>query len=195
MLPGLNAPDRLERIAPMALLHSGDALIDFTLPATDGQTYTASSVLKMAQALIVTFTCNHCPYARAWEDRLNQIVHDYDVQGVHMLAISSNDAGKYPADSFEKMLERAQQKRFVFPYLYDESQEVARVYGAERTPEVFIFDADGKLRYHGAPDDNYEDEDAVTHRYVREALDAILAGQPVQTPETAPVGCTIKWKA
>src|SRR5690349_11921344 len=142
----------------MALLHIGDALIDFTLPATDGRTYTASTVLKMAQALIVTFTCNHCPYAQAWEDRLNQIVHDYDPQGVHMLAISSNDAAKYPADNFEKMVERAQQKRFVFPYLYDESQEVARAYGAVRTPEVFIFDASGTLCYHGAPDDNHDDE-------------------------------------
>ena len=178
----------------MAHIHTGDALIDFTLPATDGQTYSAHAVLQMAQALIITFTCNHCPYAQAWEDRLNQIVHDYDPQGVHMLAISSNDATVYPADSFEKMAERAQQKRFVFPYLYDESQEVARAYGAQRTPELFIFDAAGVLRYHGTPDDNYDEESAVTRRYAREALDDILAAQSVRTPETAPVGCTIKFK-
>ena len=179
----------------MAHLHAGDSLIDFTLPATDGQTYTASVVLKMARALIVTFTCNHCPYAQAWEDRLNQIVHDYDPQGVHMLAISANDAVKFPADSFEKMAERARQKRFVFPYMYDEDQTVTGAYGAERTPELFIFDAAGVLRYHGAPDDNYEDEAAITHHYARQALDDILAGQPVKIAETPPVGCTIKWKS
>jgi peroxiredoxin len=178
----------------MAHLQPGTALLDFTLPATDGQTYTASAVLKIARALIVVFTCNHCPYAQAWQDRLTQIVHDYDPQGVHMLAISSNDAVRYPADSFEKMAEYAQQKRFVFPYLYDEDQTVARAYGAERTPELFIFDAAGVLCYHGAPDDNYDDELAVKHHYAREALDDILAGRVVRMPETPPVGCSIKWK-
>lgn len=178
----------------MANVHVGDALIDFTLPATDGNSYTASDVLKMAKALIVVFTCNHCPYARAWEDRLIQIVHDYDPQGVHMLAISSNDVVQYPADSFENMTRRAREKHYVFPYLFDESQEVARAYGAERTPELFIFDAGGKLRYHGAPDDNYEDEQAVKHHYAREALDAILADKAVALAETRPVGCTIKFR-
>src|SRR6266571_3316899 len=174
----------------MANLKIGDPLIDFTLPATDGNSYNARTVLDIAKALIVTFTCNHCPYAQAWEDRLNQIVHDYDPRGVHMLAISSNDVSKHPADSFEKMTERARQKHFVFPYLYDESQEVARAYGAERTPELFIFDATKILRYHGAPDDNYEDEHAVKHHYAREALDAILAEREPALAETKPVGCS-----
>src|SRR5712691_6507816 len=178
----------------MANLKIGDPLIDFTLPATDGNSYNARTVLAIAKALIVVFTCNHCPYAQAWEDRLNQIVHDYDPQGVHMLAISSNDVSRYPADSFEKMAERAKQKKFVFPYMYDESQQIARAYGAERTPELFIFDASGILRYHGAPDDNYEDESAVKHRHAREALNDILAGKDVTMPETRPVGCTMKWK-
>ncbi len=179
----------------MANLRSGDRLIDFTLPATDGNTYNASQVLSRAKALIVTFTCNHCPYARAWEDRLNQIVHDYDARGVHMLAINSNDVVRYPADNMENMARRALEKHFVFPYLFDESQNVARAYGAERTPELFIFDADGRLRYHGAPDDNYEDEQAVRQHYARAALDAIVADKEVATSETKPVGCTIKWKA
>lgn len=179
----------------MANVHIGDPLIDFTLPATDENNYTASKVLAMANALIVVFTCNHCPYAQAWEGRLIQIVHDYDLQGVHMLAISSNDVAQYPADSFENMARRAIEKHYVFPYLYDESQEVGRSYGAERTPELFIFDATGKLRYHGAPDDNYEEEDAVKQSYAREALDAILAGKDVALAETRPVGCTIKYRA
>ncbi len=92
------------------------------------------------------------------------------------------------------MAKRAQEKRFVFPYLYDESQDVARVYGAERTPEFFIFDSTAKLRYHGTPDDDYEDEPAVKRHYVREALDAVLAGRDGARAETLPVGCTIKWK-
>jgi peroxiredoxin len=179
----------------MAKLHTGDALIDFTLPATDGNTYHASEIAQEAKALAVVFTCNHCPYARAWEDRINQIARDYAGQGVHLLAINANDATKYPGDSFEQMAKRATEKQFVFPYLQDESQTVARAYGAERTPEFFIFDAAGKLRYHGAPDDNYEEEQAVKHSYVREALDAILTGREVAIPETPAVGCTIKWKA
>jgi peroxiredoxin len=177
----------------MANLHIGDKLIDFTLPATDGNTYRASDVLKIAKELIITFTCNHCPYAQAWEGRLIQLVHDYDPQGVHMLAISSNDATKFPADDFEHMTKRAIERHYVFPYLYDETQDVARAYGAERTPELFIFDATGTLQYHGAPDDNYEDEQAVKHHYAREALDAILIDQKVAQPETRPVGCTIKF--
>lgn len=178
----------------MANLKTGDPLIDFTLPATDGKSYNARTVLGMAHALIVVFTCNHCPYAQAWEDRLNEIVEDYDTSGVHMLAISSNDVSRYPADSFEKMAERAKQKHFVFPYMYDETQEIARAYGAERTPELFIFDASGTLRYHGAPDDNYNDESAIKHYYAREALEDILIKKEVTIPETPPVGCSIKWK-
>src|SRR5262249_44394308 len=140
------------------------------------------------------FTCNHCPYAQAWEDRINAIARDYAPQGVRLLAINSNNPLVSPGDSWEHMTRRAREKQFTFPYLYDESQEVACVYGAERTPEFFIFDATGRLRYQGAPDDNYEDEHAVKHHYVREALDAILADQEAPIPQTQPVGCTIKWK-
>jgi peroxiredoxin len=179
----------------MTKLLTGDALIDFTLPATDGNTYNASEIAQKSKALAVVFTCNHCPYARAWEDRINQIARDYAGQGVSVLAINANDATKYPGDSFEQMVKRATEKQFVFPYLQDESQVVAHAYGAERTPEFFIFNASGKLRYHGSPDDNYEEEQAVIHSYVREALDAILADQEVAIPETRVLGCTIKWKA
>jgi len=178
----------------MAKLRIGDTAPDFTLPATDRQTYNLQDAFKNARAVAVVFTCNHCPYAQAWEDRINAITRDYASQGVRLLAISSNNALAYPADSFENMAKRAREKHFVFPYLYDESQSVARSYGAERTPELFIFDATKTLRYHGAPDDNYEDEHAVKHHYAREALDAILAEREPALPETKPVGCTIKWK-
>jgi peroxiredoxin len=178
----------------MSKLTAGDIALNFTLPATDGQTYTLRDVAREAKAVAIVFTCNHCPYARAWEDRINAIAHDYAPLGVRVFAINSNNALVSPGDSWENMIQRAHEKQFTFPYLYDESQDVARSYGAERTPEFFIFNAAGTLRYHGAPDDNYEDEHAVTHHYAREALDAILADQVVPTPETRPVGCTIKWK-
>jgi peroxiredoxin len=178
----------------MSKLAAGDTALNFILPATNGQTYTLWEVFKQAKAVAIVFTCNHCPYARAWEDRINAIARDYATQGVHLFAINSNDPSVSPGDSWENMIKRAREKQFAFPYLYDESQDVARIYGAQRTPEFFIFDATGKLRYHGAPDDNYEDEHAVTHHYVREALDALLAGQQASTSETPPVGCTIKWK-
>lgn len=178
----------------MSKLASGDIALDFTLPATNGETYTLSDLFNEAKAVAVVFTCNHCPYARAWEDRINAIARDYAARGVRLLAINSNDVQVSPADSWDHMISRAREKQFVFPYLYDESQDIARRYGAERTPEFFIFDAARELRYHGAPDDNYEDEQAITHHYVREALDALLAGQEASIPQTSPVGCTIKWK-
>lgn len=178
----------------MANLRTGDTALDFTLPATDGKAYNLYQSFNNAKAVAVVFTCNHCPYAIAWEDRINAIAHDYATQGVRLFAINANNALTHPADSFENMAKRANEKHFVFPYLHDESQNIARSYGAERTPEFFIFDAAKRLRYHGAPDDNYEDEHAVKHYYVREALNAILAGREPAQPETKPVGCSIKWK-
>ncbi|HHH40656.1 MAG TPA: thioredoxin family protein [Chloroflexi bacterium] len=177
----------------MANLKPGDRAIPFTLPGVDDKEHSLSDYADK-EAVVVIFSCNHCPYVQAWEDRMIQIQADYADKGVQLIAISANDAKKYPADSFPKMKERAREKGFNFPYLYDETQEVARAYGAERTPEVFLFDKAGVLRYHGAIDDNYEDPNAVRHHYLRDALDAVLAGQDPPVQETPPVGCTIKWK-
>jgi peroxiredoxin len=179
----------------MANLRTGDTALDFTLPATDGKAYNLYRAFNDSRAVAVVFTCNHCPYAIAWEDRINAIARDYATRGVRLFSINSNTALTHPADSFENMVKRANEKHFAFPYLHDESQNVARSYGAERTPEFFIFDATKTLRYHGAPDDNYEDEQAVKHHYAREALDAILAEREPTLPETKPVGCSIKWKS
>ncbi len=170
-----------------------ESLIPFNLPGVDGKNYSPNDFADK-EVLAVIFSCNHCPYVRAWEDRMIQIQRDYADKGVQLIAISSNDPEQYPDDSFPKMKERAQEKGFNFPYLFDETQEVARAYGAERTPEVFVFDRDRRLRYHGAIDDNYEDPNAVQRHYLREALDAILAGKDPEITETPPVGCTIKWK-
>ena len=179
----------------MANLQVGDTAPDFTLPATDGKAYNLYEAFNNSRAVAVVFTCNHCPYAIAWEDRINAIARDYATRGVRLFAINANNALTHPADSFDNMMKRASERHFAFPYLHDESQKIARSYGAERTPEFFIFDATKTLRYHGAVDDNYEDEHAVKHQYVRGALDAILGGREPTQPETKPVGCSIKWKS
>jgi peroxiredoxin len=177
----------------MARLKIGDKAVPFNLPGVDGATH---SLVEYAgrKAVAVIFSCNHCPYVQAWEDRMVQIQVDYAERGVQLVAINANNAAQYPEDSFEKMKERAREKHFNFPYLRDETQDVARAYGAERTPEVFLFDNVGRLRYHGVIDDNYDDPSAVKVKYLRNALDAILSGAEPIVPETKPVGCTIKWK-
>lgn len=174
-------------------MNIGDPLIPFSLPGVDGKQHSASDY-NDKKALVIIFSCNHCPYVRAWEDRMIEIQRDYADQGVQLIAINSNDVKKYPADSFEKMQERARDKGFNFPYLFDESQEVASAYGAERTPEVFLFDQARTLQYHGSIDDNFEDPEGVQHHYLRDALDAILGGQTPRPAKTPAVGCTIKWK-
>ncbi len=171
----------------------GASPVDFTLPGVDGADHSLKQYAEK-DVLVVVFTCNHCPYALAWEPRLLQVQTDYADKGVQLVAISANNADKYPADSFPAMKEHATENNWNFPYLYDESQETARAYGAERTPEVFVFDNERTLRYHGKVDDNYEEPEAVQETYLRDALDAVLAGNAPAVTETEPVGCTIKWK-
>ena len=148
---------------------------------------------KSAPLLVVVFSCNHCPYVLAWEDRLNDIAREYAPRGLSVVAICANDAAKYPADSFPEMERHAAEKGFVFAYAQDESQEVARAYGATRTPEVFLLDGDRRLVYHGAIDDS-RNPDAVRSPYLRDALEALLEGGAAPLADTAPVGCTIKWR-
>lgn len=140
------------------------------------------------------FSCNHCPTVKAYEDRFVEFQRDFKDRGVVLIAINSNDDKKYREDSFENMKIRAREKDFNFPYLRDESQRVAKVYGAERTPEVYVFDEERLLRYHGRIDDNVYESDQVRQRYLRDAVDAVLEGRKVSVEETEPVGCTIKWK-
>ncbi|MEW6048929.1 MAG: thioredoxin family protein [Bacillota bacterium] len=177
----------------MATLRIGDPIIEFELPGTDGKRYKVAS-FQEKPVLGVIFWCNHCPYVQAWEERVIDVQREYAGRGVQLVLISSNDPVQYPADDFDAMKRRAQEKKYPFPYLFDESQEVARAYGATRTPEIFLFDREGKLRYHGRPDDNYEDPEAVTRHYLRDAIDALLAGRAPSVAQTEPQGCTIKWK-
>jgi peroxiredoxin len=174
-------------------LGTADQLISFRLKNVDGATVSPEQFAD-AKALAVIFWCNHCPYVRAWEDRVAALQREYADRGVQFVLINSNDATKYPGDSYDQMQERAKEKAYPYPYLLDESQEVARQYGATRTPEVFLFDEARTLRYHGAPDDNADDPKAVTKQYLRDALDATLANKAPAPSETAPQGCTIKWR-
>jgi peroxiredoxin len=177
----------------MAKINIGDSALDFELLGTDGETHSLEGISAGKSATAVIFMCNHCPYVLAWLERLVATANDYAEQGVAVIAINSNDPAKYAADSFEGMQEMAAERSLPFPYLHDETQEVATAYGAERTPEIFLFDGDLKLRYHGAPDDNY-DESLAQVPYLNNALDAILAGEEPPVVQTTAVGCTIKWK-
>jgi hypothetical protein len=164
----------------------GDTAPEFDLPDTDGD------VQPFQTPAVVIFTCNHCPYALAWHDRLMDAARDYP--GVHFYAINPNDAERYPRDSLEAMRERVRSDGgWAMPYLHDESQGVARAYGAKTTPDVFVVDSGGALRYRGAPDPDHNDP-TLNAVWLREALDALLAGEEVARPETDPVGCSVKWK-
>jgi peroxiredoxin len=173
-------------------LELGAAAIPFSLPGVDGSTHSLDDYAD-APALAVVWSCNHCPYVQAWEGRMVAIQRDYADRGFRLVAVNSNDAERYPEDSFGEMKARAEGEGFNFDYLWDEDQSAARAYEPTRTPEVFLFDAGRRLVYHGAIDDARDDR-AVTRQYLREALDALLDGGSPPVPETPPVGCSIKWK-
>jgi peroxiredoxin len=171
----------------------GDRTPQLDLPDVDGEAHSVGEPSGDV-ATVVYWTCNHCPYALAWHDRLLDVAREYADRGVRVLAVNSNDAERYPQDGPEAMRERVEREGgWPHPYLYDETQDVARAYGAERTPDVFVFDSDLKLRYRGAPDADYDDPDQ-NAGWLREALDAVIEGRDPERPETAPVGCTIKWR-
>lgn len=165
----------------------------FSLPAVDGKFYSLSSFADK-KILIVIFSCNHCPYVQAYEDRIIQIQKDFEKDGVQIVAINSNDDSQYPDDSFEEMKKRAADKKFNFPYLRDETQQVAKAYGATHTPQIFLFDANRKLKYEGKIDDNWQEPGKVKSHYLRDAILEVLNNKEVSVPETFSIGCTIKWK-
>jgi peroxiredoxin len=174
-------------------LDLGSQAPDFSLPGTDGKTWTLAS-FKDAKALCVVFSCNHCPYVKAYEGRFVELQTELGPAGFQLVAINSNDAESHPEDGFEAMQARAREKGFNFPYLRDESQAVAHAYGAVRTPHVFLFNAGRSLAYVGRIDDNWDRPDKVARRELRDAVEDILADKAVRVPETFAVGCTIKWK-
>jgi peroxiredoxin len=174
-------------------LKIGDPASPFSLPGTDARTHSLDG-LPDKPVLVVVFSCNHCPYVQAYEDRLVAIQRDYAARGVQVIAINSNDDANYPEDSFEQMVARARAKGFNFLYLRDASQTVARAYGATHTPQLFVFDRARSLRYTGKIDDNWQNPKAVTRQYLRDAIDALLADRAPAESQTHAIGCTIKWK-
>jgi peroxiredoxin len=173
-------------------LSIGDRAPEFSLPDTGGEEH---SLADGGPVTVLVFTCNHCPYALAWHERILDCARDYRESGVRFLAINPNDEERYPADSYEAMRGRVEREGgWPLPYLRDESQQVARDYGAKTTPDVFVIDAAGRLRYRGAPDADHGDP-AQNAVWLREALDAVLAGEDPPRAETRPVGCSVKWKS
>ena len=172
----------------------GDMATDFSLKNIDGKKVSLSDYTD-AKGFLVVFTCNTCPYAVAYEDRIIALDAKYKSQGVPVIAINPNNPSAKPGDSFEKMKVRAKEKGFTFPYLLDEGQKVYPQYGATRTPHVYLLEktANGnQVKYIGAIDDNYQDASKVDEKYVENAVDAMLAGKEIKVTSTRAIGCTIK---
>jgi peroxiredoxin len=173
------------------MLDLGKPAPEFTnLKAADGQKYSLSSFASKP-ILGIIFSCNHCPYVVAYEDRMVKIQRDYGPKGVQLVAINSNDDKSYPEDSYENMIKRSKEKGFNFPYLRDADQKVVDAYGAVCTPHVFVFDKERRLRYRGRIDDSKDDSKVQTHD-LRNALDDLISGKQVRVPDTRPFGCSIK---
>ena len=171
----------------------GEKAHDFTLPATDGRTYSLSD-LKGPNGTLIVFMCNHCPYVKAVIDRLIRDANDLKALGVNTIAISSNDATAYPADSFDNMRRWAEEKRFPFPYLHDETQEVARAYGAVCTPDFFGYDAGLGLQYRGRLDELKRDQAPNARRELFEAMRQVAETGQGPKEQVPSMGCSIKWK-
>ena len=163
----------------------------FNLPNTDGENVSLEHF--KAEILVVIFTCNHCPYAKAVEDRLIELGNNYR-KTVDFVLISSNDAENYPADSPEKMAELARNKGYPFPYLFDETQEIAKAYSAVCTPDIFLYNNERKLEYRGRLDDNWQNPNQVEREELKMAIEAVLNGKEIDFEQIPSMGCNIKWK-
>lgn len=164
----------------------------FDLPGTDDETHALASF--SSELLVVLVSCNHCPYVIAYEPRLVALAREYAPKGVDWVAVNANDATRYPDDGMQAMKARARERGFPFPYLRDDAQTFVRALGARFTPDAFVFDRARRLRYHGRIDDNHRDPSQVTSTDLKNALDALLAGNDPPVTETTAFGCSIKWK-
>ena len=182
----------------MALLHStmtplGSSAHDFSLPGVDGKEYSLDR-FKEKRILVVVFLCNHCPYVKAVFSRLIDLQNETGGQGAQLVGINSNDAVRYPDDSFDNMKKIAQTKKIPFPYLFDATQETAKAYDAVCTPDIYLYGEERTLLYRGRIDDNWEHLEKVTKRDLREAVQAALIGKEVSGEQIPSMGCSIKWK-
>lgn len=186
----------LASFAPEAGYKVGDKAADFKLKNVDGKMVSLADY-KDAKGFIVVFTCNHCPFAKKYEDRIIALNKKYQAKGYPVIAIQPNDPNEVPEDNYANMQARAKEKNYGFPYVIDETQNIAHNFGATRTPHAFVLQkagADYVVKYIGAIDDNSDDVTAVKEKYVENAVDALLAGKAVTTNNTKAVGCTIKWR-
>ncbi|HLP64914.1 MAG TPA: thioredoxin family protein [Flavobacterium sp.] len=171
----------------------GDKATDFKLKSVDGKMYSMSDY-KNAKGFIVVFTCNHCPFAVKYEDRIIDLAKKYEPKGYILLAINPNDPEAQPADSYDLMKVRAKEKGFTFPYLFDDGQKIYPQYGATKTPHVFLLDKNLIVKYIGAIDDNVEDASAVKEKYLENAIAALDRNQTPSPETTKAIGCSIKTK-
>ncbi len=174
-------------------LQIGDKAPDFKLPATDGRIYRLAD-FKDAKVLVVFFTCNHCPFVTGSDEVTRETAGTFAPRGVRFVGINSNSRNTYPEDAFEHMVERMKQHRFPWIYLHDATQDVARAYGALRTPHFYVFDAARKLIYTGRGVDNPRDPSKMKVNDLANALEDHFAGHPVRVPLTNPIGCNVKWE-
>ena len=174
-------------------LQLGQSAPDFNLPGVDGKDYSLKD-FKNAKILVVVFSCNHCPYVIGSEDRMIRFYNDYKNKGVAMIAINSNETVGHPTDSFEHMVTHAKEKGITWPYVRDDTQEIALAYGALRTPHYYVFDQARKLRYTGRMDDNPRNPGMEKTHELRDAVDALLAGKNPPVELTNPIGCNVKWQ-
>lgn len=188
------AMTRAEESAPAAIaIGSEIPMADAKLKGVDGKEFSVKDLAGKKGTLVV-FTCNACPWAKKWESRIAAIGNAAIKRGVGVVAINANDPSVSAEDSYEEMVKRAKKLGLKFPYAMDATSDIARAYGATRTPEAFLFDPSGKLVYHGTIDDNANDAKAVKQPYLREAVDAVAAGKAVPTAETKSLGCSIKFR-
>jgi len=181
-------------VTPSTMLPLGTGAPDFELPDTGGNPVSLED-FDDARGLLVVFMCNHCPFVKHIADGLADFAERYVEKGIAVVGINANDVEKHPADSPEKMREEKRRRGYSFPYLYDETQEVAKAYGAACTPDFFLFDGDRELFYRGQFDDSRPGNDVpVTGEDLREACDRLLAGDPAPSDQKASAGCNIKWK-
>lgn len=174
-------------------LQLGESCPNFSLPGVDGRTWSRDD-FRDAQVLVVAFTCNHCPYVVGSEERMITYQADYKDRGVRLVCINANETQNHPTDDLDHMIQRARERGFNFPYLRDETQEIARAFGALKTPHFFLFDGDRKLQYTGRMDDSPREPRGATTRELRDATEAVLRGQTSRVQLTNPIGCNVKWK-
>jgi peroxiredoxin len=174
----------------------GDIATDFKLKNVDGKIISLADY-NTSKGFLIVFTCNHCPYAKMYESRIMDLGAKYATKGYTLIAINPNDPKAYPEDSFENMQKRSKEKKYAFPYLLDETQEIAKTYGAKATPHLYILKKTNKglvVEYIGAIDNDTENITPHKIKYAEEALEALLAGKKVATAQTKAIGCSIKWK-